>query len=488
MRLIQSFRAARWFRTTHLVLQAVLVLTLFGGLNYLAIQLAWRFDLKAFRAQSLSAETNSYLAQLKEPVRVVVTLTQRDDGGEMNHVFRDVDDLLREYAYATERQPRAKIEIEYLDVDRKPGEARQLNAGADTVLFLCGDRRREIQPAELYTFRDGQRFAFLGEQVFTSALLDVTNPQRKKAYFLTGHGELNLDNVTGARGLSDLGDALRERNFALASLNLAQTRSIPEDAAVILSIGAESRYDAPEQELIRKYLANRAGRLLLLLKPGSGTTGLEDLLFEWGLVSDSVLVYEADPAGRTDAQNLIVSSFGPHPITQRFIDNRLQVKFGASRTVRPNPSATAAGLTVTRLLQTSPAAWGERDFGSGKLPVYTPGVDLKGPLGLMAAAEPSGALNNLPFSVPVGRLVAIGSSDFVTNSRLGDLANLDLFFSAFNWLVDRDAQLNVPLRRIEKYQLALSEQEVSRLRFSILFLVPAAAALFGLLVYWSRRR
>jgi hypothetical protein len=33
---IDSFRAARWIRTLNLVLQAVLFLTLIGGLNYLA--------------------------------------------------------------------------------------------------------------------------------------------------------------------------------------------------------------------------------------------------------------------------------------------------------------------------------------------------------------------------------------------------------------------------------------------------------------------
>jgi hypothetical protein len=33
---LQSFRAVRWLRTLNLVLQAFLVLTLFGGLNYLA--------------------------------------------------------------------------------------------------------------------------------------------------------------------------------------------------------------------------------------------------------------------------------------------------------------------------------------------------------------------------------------------------------------------------------------------------------------------
>lgn len=58
---IESYRAARWLRTINLVLQAVLFLTLFGGLNYLSIHYHWRFDLSQHRRYSLSPETLSYL-------------------------------------------------------------------------------------------------------------------------------------------------------------------------------------------------------------------------------------------------------------------------------------------------------------------------------------------------------------------------------------------------------------------------------------------
>ena len=64
MSLVNSFRAARWLRTANLVLQSFLFLTLFSGLNYLAVHYAWRYDLTHLRSHSLSAETRSYLRQL----------------------------------------------------------------------------------------------------------------------------------------------------------------------------------------------------------------------------------------------------------------------------------------------------------------------------------------------------------------------------------------------------------------------------------------
>jgi hypothetical protein len=77
MQVIQSFRTARWLRTLNLFLQAVLALTFFGGLNYLALHYSWRKDLTRLRSHSLSAETRAYLAQLDKPVRIIVTL-ERD--------------------------------------------------------------------------------------------------------------------------------------------------------------------------------------------------------------------------------------------------------------------------------------------------------------------------------------------------------------------------------------------------------------------------
>jgi hypothetical protein len=81
-----------------------------------------------------------------------------------------------------------------------------------------------------------------------------------------------------------------------------------------------------------------------------------------------------------------------------------------------------------------------------------------------------------------------GCADFITNNRISAGGNLTIAISAINWLVDRDTQLNIAAKPIEKFQLALSQQELLRLRYSLLFALPAAFALLGIIVYWTRRR
>jgi hypothetical protein len=68
MSFLESFRTVRWLRSMNLILQAILVLTFFGGLNYVAKNHAWRFDLTKQRKFSLSAETLSYIKNLQRPV------------------------------------------------------------------------------------------------------------------------------------------------------------------------------------------------------------------------------------------------------------------------------------------------------------------------------------------------------------------------------------------------------------------------------------
>jgi ABC-type uncharacterized transport system involved in gliding motility auxiliary subunit len=492
-----SFRTARWLRTINLVLQAALFLTFFSGLNYLALNYSWRFDLTQHRRYSLSAETEAYLHNLQLPVRIVATFTQDSDNAEAAQAYRDVSGLLREYVYETESRPNGRVSVEYIDVYQRRRDADQLGIEqANVILFICGDKRRVVTLDELYRFENREKKAFLGEQTLTAAILDVSSPGKKKIYFLTGHGELRPDDVDPARGLSVLTDQLRLRNFDVEFLQLSTARKVPDDAALIIACSPQGRYDASEQELLRQYLATRAGRLVVMLAPGI-PHGLDDLFYDWGILVDDVIIYDTNPESFSDNGDFILRAFSPHPITQSLLDFKLVLRLGLCRSVRPDPGrSTSNGLEVTPLVATNATAWGEMSYrGARRVPEYNPGIDLKGMpnlppanvLSIMVASERTQVRDNLPFSVRTGRLVVIGTGDFVANDRIASEGNLWLFLNTVNWSIERDTQLNIPARPIERFQLSLNQRELTKLRYSLLLALPAAAALLGLFVYWSRR-
>jgi ABC-type uncharacterized transport system involved in gliding motility auxiliary subunit len=494
-----SFRTARWIRTVNLVLQALLVLTLFAGLNHLARRHAWRYDLIAHRRYALSPETRSYIRQLAKPVRIVVTFDENSEDEELAIVAHDVDSLLREYHFAAEANDAGKISVDHLDVYQQRREAERL--GVDQVgdiLILCGEKHRVLHLNDLYQIKNNHRSAFQGEQAFTAAILDVSSDEQKKIYFLSGHGEQRPGDVDPVRGLSLLGDELRQRNFDVELLDLSVNKDIPGDAALLIDAGPQGPFDRSEQEQLRQFLSTRAGRLILLIDPGR-PFGLEDLLADWGIVADDDVICDVGPQNITDDGDLMLWAYNQHPITQILINNNLHLRLGLARSVRPDPSRILDdSLTVTELAATSPTAWGDRNYRLPGLPKFHPGVDLKGTaqtkdrLGVIVASERVSARGAngeaLPLSVRGGRLIVSGTSELATNNRLVNPGNQNFMFAAINWATDRDTQLAIPARPIQRYQISLSSLNLAKLRLGLLVLPPAAAALLGLFVYWTRRR
>lgn len=492
MTILESFRAVRWLRTLNLLLQAVLFLTFFGGLNFVAKNHPRRFDLTKLRKYSLSPETLSYVRNLPRPVHVVITLSGENDSQE-------VRGLVDEFVYATEDRTAGRVTKELLDVYQNRRRSEELGIEtADVVVLLSGDKRRLVTVNELYTMKNKQRHAFQGEQVLTAAILDVSEPVRKKIYFLAGHSELRVDDADAQRGLTGLRDALKLRNFDVETVDLTVARKVPPDADLLVAVRPQSSYSRVEQELLRQYLGAQAGRLILFLAPGISTAalGLDDLLLDWGVLVHNDFVLDLGQQNMAENGDLLIWALSPHPITKMLLDySQLPLRLGGARTVMPDPGRTVGGgLNTVTLAATSKTAWGERDFRPGKEPRYDPGIDTRplpgmdppDRLGVAVASERLGVRDNLPFSVRGGKLVVFGTGDLVANARI-DHGNFAVFLNSVNWTVDRDRQLSIPPRPVERFQLSLSAADFTRLRFALLLVLPGGAMLLGLIVYWTRR-
>jgi ABC-type uncharacterized transport system involved in gliding motility auxiliary subunit len=219
--------------------------------------------------------------------------------------------------------------------------------------------------------------------------------------------------------------------------------------------------------------------------------GLENLLFDWGVMVYDNVILDPDPRSITENNDMRLWRFLPDPasrITDLFINNVLPVVVGPARVVSDEPGLSLdGGLSVKKLIATSPSAWGETSYRiRNVMPAYTPEQDLKGELGIMVISERLKPANNR-LSVRGGRLAVIGAGDLVTNDRINTIGNLHLFLSTVSWAVDRDTQLNIPVRPIQRFQLALSAEELTQLRLGLMLGLPGLVALIGFAVYWTRR-
>lgn len=492
---LDNFRQARAAKRINRGLQILLALLLTVQLNYLASRHFWREDITAGHRYSLSPETLAYIQQIREPVTIILA-SDPEQGAQSSQeadarrkIFNDVSQLLREYEYAGREGGR--INVEYVDIFRNSSKTEELVRryglrpdDNNAIVVICGDRYRELDPTnDLYVVREEEPI-FVGEAALTSALLDVTRTDQSKIYFTSGHGEMALDSVSPQRGLSGLSAFLKRRSHAVEPLDLTRVRTVPEDASLIVIAGPQTPFLPIEQEKLRQYMNLHNGRLLVLLDPGR-KNGLDDLMYDWGILSDDMLVIEPSEDFLASQGNMLVGHYANSPVTEYLRQNQLRVLFGPTRPVREDPGAPRDDRRrLQEVLATSPNSWAERNYRTPPY-AYDKLSDLPPPISLAVTAERQEG-NDLGINLSGGRMVVFGNSNWVANQMLVQ-SNQVLFFSTLNWLLNQQNLVNIPPRITETQQLVISQQGL-RTVVLWLFIVPVAAGLLGLLVAMLRRR
>jgi hypothetical protein len=215
---------------------------------------------------------------------------------------------------------------------------------------------------------------------------------------------------------------------------------------------------------------------------------LDDLLFDWGLLADDALLVETDPNTLLEGGDLVLRRFARHPITQTLIDNNIPLVTGLARSIRADPGRPLDdALVVTELIASSEASWGERTYLASGSMSFDPQIDLAGPVRVASVSERR-VDSRLGISIPGGRVVAIGSSDFVSNNRIGAGGNLTFILNSIHWALDRESLLSIPARSVTPITIALSQEQLTYARFGIWLGPPVLVGMFGLMVFIARRQ
>src|SRR3989442_12025556 len=137
--------------------------------------------------------------------------------------FPQFKDKLKEYEYVSK-----KVTTDYVDPDKKPSVASQNQVGAyGTILFKYKDRSERITSDT--------------EQDITTAIIKVVQGTTKKVYFTQGHGEKDATS-SDRDGYKGIADSLAHENYTVDKLVLAQTGSVPDDAAVVVIAGPKTDF------------------------------------------------------------------------------------------------------------------------------------------------------------------------------------------------------------------------------------------------------
>jgi len=454
-------RTSAWLRWVQVTLASLGMLSLLFALVAATYFHNVRFDLSPGDRFTLSDHGRAVLANLDTPVAVTGFIRTEDP---RNIVLKD---LLWQAARQT-----PLLTYEILDVNRNPALAGEFGVSAyGSAVVESGARRSD--------------FSNPSESQLISAILYVTRPP-KKVYYLTGHGECDINDTRGKVGCSLMRDALRSEFYDVEELSLFGDRGVPDSADVVVIAGPRSDPLESEIAALKTYL-DQGGKVLALIDPYTvpdlvalfGTYGIE-------FADDIVLDFENRLGGGEPFTIAIPDKSQDHLITATLDAPPL---FSGGRSVRARKGDDADDRMTATLLRSGGRSWAS--YGTGVLRgenfSFVAGRDLNGPL--VMGVDISSATTDADGTRVRSGIVAFGNSKFANNRFLDYLGNRDLLVNSVNWLAREERLIATRAKRKTPGTnvFFVSQAQMRELFSASVMIQPGIFILIGTAIFIYRR-
>ncbi|MBF0283037.1 MAG: GldG family protein [Magnetococcales bacterium] len=447
-------RAARFQLKSQNAVTGVLMTVLLGLGAYAASRYDVRWDWTAERRYTL--EEQSVKAAKAFPEGLTATVYVMGKGKE-----RDLGrDLLEKY-----RGINPKLELKFVDLEERPGEARRDDVTyVGTVILRSGERKEKV--------------AELTEEAVTNGLIRLARgAETKVVRFITGHGELPLAppqemGKSKANAYQTVAKWMKGEGYQVEPLNLAAEEKIPDKTAVVVAAGPRTPLFPVEVERLEAWM-KEGGRLLVMADPDA-VTGLEGYLQTEGvnLLSGIVIDPAAKLVGGGPTTPLIHRYDDHHPISQG-INTAAFLLEARGLELLPAPEKSPAKRTA--LMWGGENGWLEKgSLASGSVS-FDPAQDVKGPVLLGAAVEEGKR-----------RLVVVGDSEFASDGYVGAAGNGNLFLNMVRWLAEDESFIAIKPKQVKDGELYIPGMAGLVLAWTLVVIMPLSLIIAGVTI-WRRR-
>lgn len=455
MKFNRRFRKQLRLQDGMFILLLLVIVTLLGSLGQ---RYQVEFDLTAAGRNSLSEATEALLARIPGEVRIEAYAREL----EFSQTRERIAELVRQY-----RRIKPDIVLRFINPDSHPREVRELGIRVEGEMIVHYGGRQ-------------QHLTRITEQGLSNTLLQLLRRGDKGIYFLAGHGERKLDGQAN----HDFGLFTRQLTRAgmvVEDWNLAQTRRLPEDAALLVIASPQTPYLPGESELLQQYI-ERGGNLLWLLEP-DGLQGLDRLASRLGV--ELIPGTLSDPTGELlgigNAAFALITQYPDHPVTQG-LDSIALLPLSVAL-----EHAEGTQWEAVPLLETSSDSWSETGE-LGRYIQFDQEEDIAGPLTLAYALTRVGQAMADEGESRTQRVIVLGDGDFLSNAYLGNGANLALGTNIVNWLSHEDAILPIHKPATADIRLDMDSAGLTLMGLVFIILLPAGLLAGGAGIWFLRKR
>ncbi|MDR1413658.1 MAG: GldG family protein [Puniceicoccales bacterium] len=476
-----NFRSSNKIRTLCFLLCISLIVVLHVTANIVSSKYFFR---KVFGEKSkyvLSDESQKILANLKSDVEIFVLLEKTQDCQQNTFelIKKNLRHLMNEYANFTGEH---RISMEVVNVAESSKKYADLCERfgilpINCVVVAVNGKVKVLTVDELYKTQNGRIVLFAGEEIISLALQELTSESGSVIYFITGHGENELDGVSFSRGLSTVKNLFKHQNWRVQQINLCESKAIPPDANLVVISGARSRILGFEVEILRDFVDSRDGKLVIALD-GNFDVGLREFLEDYGIFLAGNLLLPGDDAVANYSEDLIVRRFAPHKINEKLIEFQIPVVFGGTREVsQASWFLDEEKFEITELLQTDGVAVENETNGDESISIAH----------VVATLSERKKFITSEVTTNAGKVLVIGNADFMANEKIKILGNRIFLLGISSYMLRRNDSGDFDGIKIEDYRLALSRKDIWRIGGRILML-PASFLLLTMVIAFLRRK
>jgi len=459
----------KWLRGTNAAVVSAAVIGIFVVVMLLLGSLkGFQLDMTANKNFTLSEQTTTALSNLKQDVSIKLFTNPQNET-----LNRDVTDLLDEY-----KKRSSHIKMEEIDLMQQPTIAKQYEVdGNGTLAIESGTQKKTVHFYELFQ-SDGQSgYLFSGEEKLTNALTSLSSTEKHTVYFLTGHEEVPMVQ------LSTLRSSLENDNYTVKELNLYKEGQIPDDAEVIFALGPNRDFDDQETALLREYLKGK-GKLYLTLgfnkDMKTAWKNIDGIMSDFGIVDQHAVAMEPKKSALYDPMT-IIPDYGYHAATSKLMEYDLVTLL--SLAISLGHDENNAAWTQTPLLMTTESGYGETDLALLlQNQTKKDDADIKGPLNLGYAVE-----SNEESVQP--KAIVLGSTSFLVDQEIQQQGNRDFALNSISWLQEKTDTITIRPRQGNVAELVyLTPGQARSIFWSTIVIVPLLFLLAGGFIWWRRRR
>jgi len=451
-----DIKPARKYLWQHTLFVFLLILVC-AAIAAVSLRYSRQIDLSDTQRNTLSEESRKILGQMTQPLQFSIFASNNEE------LRRPIQDLIERYKHY-----KPDIQYSFIDPDLQPALVREskVQINGEVILHYGSKSEHLRRPTE---------------STYSNAMQRLMRDQSRWILFIHGHGEREPQRQAN-QDVSQWVTQLSQRGLQIQSYALAKSGVIPDNSAALVIAGPQVDYLNSEIEMLKKYLDD-GGNLLWLVEP-DGLHGLQPLADY--LHIDAVPGIIMDQSGKTfglkDPRFIVVADYPEHDITK---DLAVYTVFPEARAINQKPDSPWQGVV---LLKSSADSWIATNSDNVAVPVDSSQLASHS-FGLVLTRQ----INTNPMAPEAEkkykqqRIIVIGDGDFLSNTYLGNVGNLEFGFNMMNWLNQDDNFLRIPVNPAPDKQLLMDDTQLAALGVFFFIVLPLGFIIIAITLWYRHR-